>query len=184
MTEQSAAAPAHSKARITGVVYLLYFVTAICAQALQSHVAVYYALNVVSYIFYIAVTLLFYRLFAPVNKGLSLLAAIFSLLGCANDVLGLFNRAPYKINSLVFFAPFCLLIGYLIFSSTFMPRIFGVLMMVAGVGWLIFLSPLGAYLSTPLKIIGFVAELCLMLWLVVKGVNEPRWSELATKSAK
>jgi len=32
---------------------------------------------------YIAVTALFYELFKPVNRGLSLLAAFFSLVGCA-----------------------------------------------------------------------------------------------------
>jgi hypothetical protein len=55
-----------------------------------------------------------------------LLAAFFGLAGCANDVLSLFKLDPYKINSLVFFGPYCLLIGYLIFKSTFLPRILGV----------------------------------------------------------
>ncbi|MGB8659289.1 MAG: hypothetical protein WCD34_02620, partial [Candidatus Acidiferrum sp.] len=71
--------------------------------------------------FYIALTLLFFYLFKPVNVSLSLLAALFGFLGCANDVLNLFHRAPYKINSLVFFGPYCLLLGYLIFRSTFLP---------------------------------------------------------------
>jgi hypothetical protein len=62
------------------------------------------------------------------------------------------HLAPYKISSLVFFGPYCLLIGYLIFRSTFLPRILGVLMALAGLGWLIFLSPLAIYLSTYLKI--------------------------------
>jgi hypothetical protein len=98
-------------------------------------------------VFYISVTLLFYELFKPVNRGLSLLAAFFSLAGCANDLLTLFNLAHYRINSLVFFGPYCLLLGYLIFKSTFLPRILGVLMAFAGLGWLIFLSPLETYLS-------------------------------------
>jgi hypothetical protein len=89
------------------------------------------------------------------------------------------NLAPYKIASLGFFGPFCLLLGYLIFRSTFLPRILGVLMAFAGVGWLIFLSPLAHPLSTYLKILGFVAEASLMLWLIVKGVNEQRWQEQA-----
>jgi hypothetical protein len=104
-----------------------------------------------------------------------LLAAFFSLAGCANEVLRLFHLAPYKINSLVFFGPFCLLLGYLIFRSTFLPRVLGVLMAFAGLGWLIFLSPLGNHLSTYLKVLGFLAEASLMLWLLVKGVNvQPR----------
>ena len=125
-------------------------------------------------------TLLFYYLFKPVNRGLSLLAAIFSLVGCANDVLGLFNLAPYKISSLVFFGPYCLLLGYLIFRSTFLPRILGVLMAFAGLGWLIFLLPLANHLSTYLKVLGFLAEASLMLWLIVKGVNVQRWRDRAS----
>jgi hypothetical protein len=52
-------------------------------------------------------------------------------------------------------------------------------MALAGLGWLIFLSPLANYLSTYLKAIGFCAELSLCLWLVVKGVNAQRWREQA-----
>jgi Domain of unknown function (DUF4386) len=133
-----------------------------------------------AYAFYIAVTLLFYYMFKPVNRSLSLLAAFVSLVGCANDVLSLFNLAPYKISSLAFFVPYCLLIGYLIFRSTFLPRILGVLMSFAGSGWLIFLSPLANDLSTYLKVLGFLAEASLMLWLIVKGVNVQRWKEQAS----
>jgi hypothetical protein len=170
------------KARMTGVVYLLYFLTAISAEAFvgRGRLVLFDAVNLVAYAFYIAVTLLFYYMFKPVNRSLSLLAAFFSLVGCANDLLGLFNVAPYKISSVVFFGPYCLLIGYLIFRSTFLPHILGVLMALAGVGWLIFLSPLENRLSTYLKVLGFVAELSLCLWLIVKGVNAQRWKEQAS----
>ncbi len=47
----------------------------------------------------------------------------------------------------------------------------------AGVGWLLFLSPLVNYLSAYLKVLGFVAEMSLMLWLIVKGVNVRQWKE-------
>ena len=169
------------RARITGVVYLLYFLTAVSAEVFvgKGRVVAFDAVNVIAYAFYIAVTLLFYFMFKPVSRSLSLLAAFFSLAGCANDVLGLFNLAPYKINSLVFFGPYCLLLGYLIFRSTFLSRIMGVLMAFAGLGWLIFLSPLGNHLSTFLQVLGFVAEASLMLWLIVKGVNIQRWKEQA-----
>jgi hypothetical protein len=164
------------RARITGVVYLLYFLTAVSAEAFvgRGRLVLYDAVNLIAYAFYISVTLLFYSMFKPVNRSLSLLAAFFSLAGCANDVLGLFNLAPYKVSSLVFFGPYCLLIGYLIFRSTFLPRILGVLMAFAGLGWLIFLSPLENYLSTYLKILGFLAELSLCMWLIVRGVNVQR----------
>jgi len=49
-------------------------------------------------------------------------------------------------------------------------------MMLAGLSWLIFLFPplahiLHAYIATN----GFSCELILMLWLIVRGVDESRW---------
>ena len=180
--ERVAEASQWPRARITGVVYLLYFLTAVSAEVFigQTRLVASDAINLIAYAFYIAVTLLFYYMFKPVNSGLSLLAAFFSLAGCANEVLGMFNLAPHKISSLVFFGPYCLLLGYLIFRSSFLPRILGVLMASAGVGWLIFLSPLANRLSTYLRVLGFVAELSLCLWLVVIGVNAQKWEEKAS----
>jgi Domain of unknown function (DUF4386) len=182
MTTSADAAPPRANSRTTGVVYLLYFLTAVSDEVFvgRGRLHVFEAVNLIADAFYIAVTLLFYYMFRPVNRNLSLLAAILSLVGCANDVLSLFDLAPYKISSLAFFGPYCLLIGYLIFRSSFLPRFLGVLMALAGVGWLIVLSPLASPLSTYLEILGFVAEASLMLWLIVKGVNIPRWKERAS----
>ena len=81
----------------------------------------------------------------------------------------------------VFFGVYCLLIGYLIFRSAFLPRILGVLMALAGLGWLTFLSPPFAnHLSPYNLILGFLAELSLCLWLLVMGVNVQRWKEQAS----
>ena len=184
--ERNEEASLRPRARITGVVYLLYFLTAVSAEVFvgRGRLVAFDAVNLIAYAFYIAVTLLFYYMFKPVNRSLSLLAAFFSLVGCANDVLGLFNLAPFKISSLVFFGPFCLLIGYLIFRSTFLPRILGVLMAFAGLGWLIFLTPLANSLSIYLKVLGFLAELSLMLWLIVEGVNVRRWKEQASAAVE
>jgi hypothetical protein len=186
MKDGIAEASPRLRARITGVVYLFYFLTAVSGEVFigRGRTVLYDAVNLIAYAFYIAVTLLFYYMFKPVNRSLSLLAAFFSLAGCANDLLGLFSRAPYKINSLVFFGPYCLLVGYLIFRSTFLPRILGVLMMFAGLGWLIFLSPLANRLSAYLMVLGFIAELSLCLWLIVKGVNVQRWKEQASAAVE
>jgi hypothetical protein len=178
LMKRTAEASPRSRARFTGAVYLAYFLTAIFADVVgQGRHGAYIGANLVAYAFYVAVTLLFYFMFTPVNRSLSLLAALFSLAGCANELLGLFHLAPYKINSLVFFGPYCLLIGYLVYRSTFLPRILGILMALAGVGWLLFLSPLATRLSIYLKVLGFLAEASLMLWLLVMGVNEQRWKK-------
>jgi len=168
-------------ARVTGVVYLLYFLTAILAQFLVSRAFVAFgnATNVIATALYVALTLLFYLLFKPVNRSLSLLAALFSLVGCVVMTIAIFLPS-WPINPLLFFGPYCLLIGYLIFRSMFLPRVLGVLMALAGLGWLAFVSPtLPHYLSLSIEGLGIVAEASLMLWLIVMGVNDRRWKEQA-----
>jgi hypothetical protein len=179
MTERPAEVSPRPRAKFTGVVYLLYFLTAVSGEVFvgRGRLVLYDTVDLIAHALYITVTLLFYYLFKPVSKSLSLLAALFGLAGCANDVLDLFHLAPYKINAVLFFGPYCLLIGYLIFRSKFLPRILGVLMGLAGLGWLIFMSPLGKHLSTYLQVLGFLAEMSLMLWLLVKGVNVEQWKE-------
>jgi hypothetical protein len=184
MTERIAEATLRSKARITGVVYLLYFLTAILAEFLVGRGLVAYGntVNVVAFAFYIAVTVLFYHVFKPVNRSLSLFAALVSIVGCTIGSLSVFHLAPPDISAFLFFGPYCVLIGYLIFRSTFLPRILGVLMAIAGLGWLIFLLPsLPNYLANAIEALGILAEASLMLWLLVMGVNEQRWRELANR---
>jgi hypothetical protein len=82
--------------------------------------------------------------------------------------------------AVVLFGLFDILIGYLIFRSTFMPRVLGVLMAIAGLLWLIFLyPPLATRMLVAIEAPGFVAELALMLWLLIRGVNVQRWREQA-----
>ena len=50
------------------------------------------------------------------------------------------NARAYDIY-LVFFGLWCVLIGFLIFRSIFLPRILGVLLMIDGVGWMLYLFP-------------------------------------------
>jgi hypothetical protein len=76
---------------------------------------------------------------------------------------------------------YCLFIGYLIFSSTFLPRILGALMAFSGLGWLTYLSrPLAHYLSPYNLVLGILGQESVMLWLLVMGVNVQRWKEQAS----
>jgi hypothetical protein len=97
-------------------------------------------------------------------------------------LLSLNLSAQLSHIALVFDGPFQILIGYLIFRSTFLPRILGVLVALAGVGWLTFLwPPLAISLLTYLEVLGFLGEVPLMLWLLVMGVNAQHWNEQANK---
>jgi Domain of unknown function (DUF4386) len=82
---------------------------------------------------------------------------------------------------LVFFGFYCVLIGYLIFRSTFLPRIVGALMAFAGLGYLTLLSkPLADYLSPYNLAPAALGKTSLMLWLLVVGVNVQPWKEQAS----
>ena len=131
----------------------------------------------------VAVTLLLYGIFKPVNRSLALLAAFLSLVGLAFEAL---RWQPQGLNVAVAVNGFsCLVIGYLIFRSTFLPRILGALMAFAGLAWLTFLSnPLVHYLSPYNLASGVLGQAVVMLWLLVMGVNVQRWEEQASAAGE
>src|ERR1051325_11329176 len=80
--------------------------------------------------------------------------------------------------ALAFFGFSTFLNGYLIFRSTFLPRILGVFSMLGGLGWLTFLyPPLGNQLFLYILLIGLIGAGSLILWLLLKGVNVQRWQQ-------
>jgi hypothetical protein len=223
----------YPKARIAGFLYLLIFGVGIFAEffvrgrlivhgdagataaKIMAHQSLYRMGGVADLIVLtcdIAVALLFYDLFRPVGRSLSLFAAVFRLVFVAIMTVNLRSYfAPlvllkdthlstafktdqlqalaleslrsyvtgYEI-ALVFFGVHCLLIGYLIFRSTFLPQILGVLMAFAGLGWLTFLwPPFANYLSPYVLLPGAFGEGLLTLWLLGMGVNAQRWKEQA-----
>jgi hypothetical protein len=164
-------------ARLAGSFYLITFVAGIAALVLKQGQL---TANLIATVAYVAVTILFYDLFRSVSRRLSLLAALVGLVGCGWGALAIFDLAPLNINSLVFFGFYCLLIGYLILRSTFLPRFLGALMMLGGLGWLTFISPsLSSSLSPYNMAPAILGEGVLMVWLIVAGVNVQRWREQA-----
>lgn len=86
----------------------------------------------------------------------------------------------YNIG-LAFFGFYCLLIGFLVFRSGFLPRVLGALMVFGGLGWLTFLSPPLANYLRPYNIApGVLGEGSLTLWLLVTGINAKKWVERAS----
>jgi Domain of unknown function (DUF4386) len=232
MTDLRAQRAPAAEARIAGLFYLLVFVIGIftlfvwprivvagdaaaTAQSIMAHqplLRIGFAADLLVTICYVVVTALFYGLFKPVNKSVSLVAAFLSLVGCATQALAaglhlaplsILGRAPFLSSfdtaqlqalallcfrlyavaynvGIVFFGFYCLLIGYLVFRSTFIPRVIGALMMFAGLGWLTFLSPSLAAALSPYNLLpGIIGEGSLTLWLLIKGIDVGRWMTLA-----
>jgi hypothetical protein len=80
---------------------------------------------------------------------------------------------------LIFFGISILLLGYLIFKSGFVPRLIGLLEMLAGAAYLVLLWPPLANALHPYYLFFAVGELVLGIWLLIKGVDAERWYERA-----
>jgi hypothetical protein len=164
------------KARIAGMFYLLTIFGG--SLALFLHGRLYSVADLIAGASYAAVTLLLYDMFKPVNRNLSLLAAVFSIVGSIVGHLGL-PRQGLDIE-MMSFGCYSLLMGYLIFRSTLLPRILSGLMACAGLAWLTFLSPrLGNRLDPYNRAAGGIAQLSLCMWLLVMGVNAEQRKERA-----
>jgi hypothetical protein len=128
---------------------------------------------------YLALTAILYRLLAPVDSTISLIAAFFSVAGCAvwmanvardmspfvfRDVLTSANAEPTRsivfallrlrpetlLSGMVCFGAQCLLVGLLIVRSSFLPKALGALLALGGAGYL--LSTSAHFLWPPLAI--------------------------------
>jgi len=155
-----------------------------------------------------------YVLLQPVNRSLSLLAAWFRLVFVAIFSINLIylliamqlivgaddaramlflNTYDFGVNiAFVFFGIHISVLGYLVLKSDYLPRILGIFLIVASVGYLIdsFASVLSSsYANNEMAFWLIVAapaiisELSLTLWLLIKGVNVERWRERALQSA-
>ncbi|MEO7324366.1 MAG: DUF4386 domain-containing protein [Dokdonella sp.] len=86
---------------------------------------------------------------------------------------------------LIFFGFVCLVEGYLIRTSRYLPKLIGVMMQIAGTCYLInslavLLAPaIAAKLFPAILMPCLVAELSLALWLTVKGVKMDEWKRRA-----
>ncbi len=140
-----------------------------------------FVLSLIGVAFHIAWALLMYEL---LKGGSSLSAFTPEQLQALALVFVRLNDYAFQIY-LVFFGAWCLLIGYLIFRSTFLPRVLGVLLAISGLGWVTYLYPPLAH-----RVYAFIAaasalgEIPLELWLIVMGVNVQRWKEQASAAGE
>src|SRR5580692_12054061 len=120
--ERIAGAPPRFKAKTAGVLYLLTVLTASLAEVFV-HGRMNVAGGLIAVSVMIAATLFFYDLLSPMSRRLTLLAASFNLVGLAFELL---RSQPQGVNVAVVFNGFyCILVGYLVYRSTSVPRSLG-----------------------------------------------------------
>lgn len=175
-------------ARIAGVYYLVIFIVAPSGAATATPLRMLVTMACDT-----AVAIALYTLLRPVSRKLSLMALVCRLMLVGTMALGsldyftgldLFHGAysarafnMFYALSLVPFGVHCLLIGYLIYNSRFLPRFLGVLLALAGCAYLIFASPSFADRLFPYVLIpGVLGEGLLTLWLLIAGVDSERWA--------
>ena len=134
-----------------------------------------------------------YILFAPVNRMVSIMAAGFRIayaavylvaiaqLVIAVDLLGNPAQALLAVNAydtiwhvgLILFGVHLLLIGALAYRSGFIPKIFGILLVISGAGYLA--DGFGAVLvpdyAISIAAFTFVGEVALIFWLLIAGTR-------------
>ena len=104
---------------------------------------------------------------------------VHALTGPQLNALGLLSVSTYRVGFVVaqlFFSAWLFPLGWLVLRSRFLPRFLGWLLVIDGVGVMIWflqviLAPGHPAISYPSWAVGFVAELGLALWLLVKGVT-------------
>jgi len=94
--------------------------------------------------------------------------------GLAYLSIGLYKTG--FVTTQLFFGTWLFPLGYLVYKSKFLPRFLGVILMLDGIGilvWFLQVLLLPAYpaISYPAFALSFVAEVGLGLWLLFKGVN-------------
>ncbi len=162
-----------TRARIAGLFYVLSVASGISAEAFV-HGKLLYAAGLIPVLCFGTVTVVLYGILKPINRTVAMTAASSNLMGLALEALhwhlGHVNAA------LVFHGTYCVLTGYLVFRSSFLPRILGAFMAFGGLCWLLPLSPPLDHLLHPYNVaLGFIGEGSLMLWLLVMGVNVQKW---------
>jgi len=114
--------------------------------------------------------------------------ALLSATSGALDRVGLYLELQRfgALSAGIFFGLWLVPLGLLVLRSGFLPKTIGILLLVGSPGYLIlfvqgFLVPESepTLWSNPFLAVTHLAELSLLLWLLVRGVNVDRWEERA-----
>jgi len=79
----------------------------------------------------------------------------------------------------IFYGTWLLPLGYLVYKSRFLPKLLGIVLILDFFFWTsyffqFFLFPSYVVVSYPSYAVGFIAEVSLTMWLLIKGVKEQK----------
>jgi len=111
---------------------------------------------------------LLYRVFAPVEPLVALALLPLAFVHYLIQGIGQVRSDTRMLRlALVPFAAYLILLGYLIARSTFAPGGLGVLIVLAGVGWLIAVAPgVPTWSTLAVVVFGVLVEMLLAIWLL------------------
>ena len=127
-----------------------------------------------------------YVVLKPANRKFALLTAVLRLLYVCILVSGLlalvfqfidvYGYASIKLFGYVFFAIHIFILGYTVFKSGYIPKIIGILLILASFTYIVFFVDLdlSEILEVFMMLIMAIAELSLSIWLLVKRNTLPR----------
>lgn len=169
------------------------------AKNLASHELIFrigIAGSIITQILHIAIPSLLYQLFKSVNKNQALMMVILALISVPitmyNEIhkltaVGLLNTPEQMMQALdsntqgqtvpyIFWGLWLFPLGCLVYESGFFPKIFGSLLTMAGIGYVLgslakILALNSDLLHTTLEILTF-GEVIFILWFVIKGVDK------------
>lgn len=151
----------------------------------------------------LALALILYILLRPVSRHLAALAVLFNLIAIAIEGTATVALAAAVLPAatdgtvillirshslgfgigLVFFGVECVILGILVAGSGYIPKWIGILMLIAGVCYvvnsfaLILSPPLSSRLFPAILLPALAAELSLAVWLLVRGVRSDQWGQ-------
>lgn len=172
---------ARARARIGGVFYLLDLVTSVIGDTVLHGTPLGLAADRFATVCYVIVTVVLFSLLRVINMTLAIFMASFSLLALMTWTFGqlVWNGSATAAGNVIF-GVYLVIAGFLIYRSTFMPRIVGAALAPGGLGLLTYVSPrLVGHIYPYNAIPALVGETSLMLWLVLVGINLQRWEARA-----
>ncbi|MGV3624828.1 MAG: DUF4386 domain-containing protein [Archangium sp.] len=129
----------------------------------------------------LSLTAMLARIVMTVLQGVNLLLCMVALSSPSSALLVLGVKAQSVHVWELAFGLHCVAVGVLVFRSGFAPKVFGVLMALAGVGY--FMNGAGSFALPSLAsfsagfvgVAALVGEVPFVFWLLIRGVDEKRY---------